>query len=95
MKRSELIAALGTRFPALVADEVERAAKTILETMTDALARGGRIEIRGFGTFALNYRHPRAGRNPASGESVAVPAKYAPHFRPGKELAERVNPAAD
>jgi integration host factor subunit beta len=59
--------------------------------MTGALARGGRIEIRGFGSFALNYRPPRIGRNPKSGDKVQVPAKYVPHFKAGKELRERVD----
>jgi integration host factor subunit beta len=65
--------------------------KVILDALTDALARGDRIEIRGFGSFTLNYRPPRLGRNPKSGEKVQVPAKYVPHFKPGKELRERVD----
>jgi len=63
----------------------------ILDAMTDALARGDRIEIRGFGSFALNYRPPRTGRNPKSGDKVHVPEKYVPHFKAGKELRERVD----
>ncbi len=59
--------------------------------MTEALASGDRIEIRGFGSFALNYRPPRIGRNPKSGDKVQVPAKYVPHFKAGKELRERVD----
>jgi integration host factor subunit beta len=65
--------------------------KVILDAMTEALARGDRIEIRGFGSFALNYRPPRIGRNPKSGDKVQVPAKYVPHFKAGKELRERVD----
>jgi integration host factor subunit beta len=63
----------------------------MLETMTQSLAEGGRVEIRGFGSFALNYRPPRTGRNPKSGEKVHVPAKYVPHFKAGKELRSRVD----
>jgi integration host factor subunit beta len=63
----------------------------MLDAMTDALAGGQRIEIRGFGSFALNYRPPRVGRNPKSGDRVQVPAKYVPHFKAGKELRERVD----
>ena len=65
--------------------------KVILDALTDSLAQGDRIEIRGFGSFTLNYRPPRLGRNPKSGEKVQVPAKYVPHFKPGKELRERVD----
>ena len=64
----------------------------ILDHMSDALARGERIEIRGFGSFSLHYRAPRVGRNPKTGEPVSLPGKYVPHFKPGKELRERVNP---
>ena len=94
MTRSELIAAIGTRFPSLVADDVEIAVKEILGAMSDALANDDRIEIRGFGSFSLNYRPSRTGRNPKSGEAVVVPAKYAPHFKPGQELRERVDPSS-
>ena len=62
----------------------------ILEAMAKSLAQGQRIEIRGFGSFRLNYRPPRVGRNPKTGEKVEVPAKYAPHFKAGKELCERI-----
>lgn len=91
MTKSELIARLAERFPQLVAKDADFAVKMIIDAMTDALARGGRIEIRGFGSFALNYRPPRIGRNPKSGEKVAVPEKYVPHFKAGKELRERVD----
>ena len=90
MTKSELIAQLAERFPQLVAKDADYAVKMILDAMTDALSRGDRIEIRGFGSFALNYRPPRVGRNPKSGEKVHVPEKYVPHFKAGKELRERV-----
>ena len=91
MTKSELIGRLAARYPQLVAKDAEFAVKVILDALTDALARGDRIEIRGFGSFALNYRPPRLGRNPKSGAKVQVPAKYVPHFKPGKELRERVD----
>ncbi len=91
MTKSELIAQLAERFPQLVAKDADYAVKMILDAMTDALARGDRIEIRGFGSFALNYRPRRTGRNPKSGEKVLVPEKYVPHFKAGKELRERVD----
>ena len=91
MTKSELIARLAERFPQLVAKDAEFAVKMILDAMTDALSRGDRIEIRGFGSFALNYRPPRVGRNPKSGEKVQVPEKYVPHFKAGKQLRERVD----
>ena len=91
MTKSELIARLAERVPQLVAKDAEFAVKMILDAMTDALSRGDRIEIRGFGSFALNYRPPRVGRNPKSGEKVQVPEKYVPHFKAGKELRERVD----
>ena len=91
MTKSELIAQLAERFPQLVAKDADYAVKMILDAMTDALARGDRIEIRGFGSFALNYRPPRVGRNPKSGEKVHVPEKYVSHFKAGKELRERVD----
>ena len=85
MTKSELIARLAERFPQLVAKDADFAVKMILDAMSDALVRGHRIEIRGFGSFALNYRPPRTGRNPKSGEKVSVPSKA------GKELRERVD----
>jgi integration host factor subunit beta len=91
MTKSELIAQLAERFPQLVAKDADYAVKMILDAMTEALANGDRIEIRGFGSFALNYRPPRIGRNPKSGEKVSVPEKYVPHFKAGKELRERVD----
>ncbi len=91
MTKSELIARLAERFPQLVAKDADFAVKMMLDAMSEALVRGDRIEIRGFGSFALNYRPPRVGRNPKSGEKVSVPAKWVPHFKAGKELRERVD----
>ena len=71
--------------------DVEFAVKTMLEQMSQALASGDRIEIRGFGSFSLHYRAPRIGRNPKTGESVGLAGKHVPHFKPGKELRDRVN----
>ena len=93
MTKSELIAKLAGRFPQLVAKDADYAVKMILDEMTAALVRGDRIEIRGFGSFSLNHRPPRVGRNPKSGEKVMVPEKRVPHFKAGKELRERVDNA--
>ena len=93
MTKSELIARLAERFPQLVAKDADFAVKMILDAMSEALAKGDRIEIRGFGSFALNYRPPRVGRNPKSGDKVSVPEKWVPHFKAGKELRERVDSA--
>ncbi len=90
MTRSDLIARLAELNPQLLAKDTEYAVKVILDTLSSTLARGGRVEIRGFGSFALNYRPPRQGRNPKTGDQVKVPAKYVPHFKAGKELRERV-----
>ena len=91
MTKSELIAKLATRYPQLVVKDAELAVKAILDAMAQGLATGQRIEIRGFGSFDLNYRPPRLGRNPKSGSSVEVPEKHVPHFKAGKELRERVD----
>ena len=91
MTKSELIEILSRRQPHLKADDVDLAVKSLLEMMGGALAQGERIEIRGFGSFSLHYRPPRLGRNPKTGDSVALPAKHVPHFKPGKELRERVS----
>ena len=91
MTKSELIAKLAQRYPQLVAKDAELAVKTILDAMAKSLSQGQRIEIRGFGSFDLNYRPPRVGRNPKSGMKVAVPEKFGPHFKAGKELRERVD----
>src|SRR5690606_17561261 len=86
----ELIAALAARYPQLAARDTDYAVKTMLDAMTQALASGQRIEIRGFGSFSLSQRSPRIGRNPKSGEQVLVPGKQVPHFKAGKEMRERV-----
>ncbi|MEI7614287.1 MAG: integration host factor subunit beta [Betaproteobacteria bacterium] len=91
MTKSDLIVRLAERFPQLVAKDADFAVKMILDAMSEALAKGDRIEIRGFGSFALNYRPPRVGRNPKSGDKVSVPEKWVPHFKAGKELRERVD----
>jgi len=91
MTKSELIAKLAGRYPQLVAKDAEFAVKTILDAMILSLVKGQRIEIRGFGSFGLNYRPPRTGRNPKSGDKVQVPEKFVPHFKAGKELRERVD----
>src|SRR5690606_5952861 len=91
MTKSELIEVLARRQAHLKADDVDLAVKTLLEMMSSALTQGERIEIRGFGSFSLHFRPPRMGRNPKTGESVALPGKYVPHFKPGKELRDRVN----
>ena len=95
MTKSELIARLAERYPQLVAKDAEFAVKTILDAMARTLSDGRRIEIRGFGSFALSHRPPRVGRNPKSGEKVLVPEKRVPHFKPGKELRERVDAGLD
>ncbi len=91
MTKSELIEQLAGKHTDISAKEVELAIKELLEQMAQTLEEGERIEIRGFGSFSLHYRAPRTGRNPKTGESVSLPAKYVPHFKPGKELRERVN----
>ncbi|GGB88096.1 integration host factor subunit beta [Marinobacterium zhoushanense] len=91
MTKSELIEHLIDAHPQLSVKDVELAVKTMLDHMTEALSDGDRIEIRGFGSFSLHYRAPRIGRNPKTGESVPLPAKYVPHFKPGKELRDQVN----
>lgn len=90
MTKSELIELIAAKQKHLPAKDVELAVKQVLEIMSDALAQGHRIEIRGFGSFSLHYRPPRQGRNPKTGETVALAGKYVPHFKPGKELRERV-----
>jgi len=91
MTKSELIELISAKQKHLPARDVEIALKQMLEIMSDALAAGERIEIRGFGSFSLHFRPPRQGRNPKTGEAVALAGKYVPHFKPGKDLRERVN----
>ncbi len=95
MTKSELIEKVASKQPQLSQKDVELAIKTLLEGMSQTLATGGRIEIRGFGSFSLHYRSARTGRNPKTGESVDLSGKYVPHFKPGKELRERVNGIED
>ena len=90
MTRSDLVAQLAERFGQLTHRDVEFAVKTILDAMSDALAKGHRIEIRGFGSFSICRRPPRVGRNPRSGDQVQIPEKLVPHFKPGKSLREGV-----
>lgn len=95
MTRSELIEVLITKLalqhPQLTAKDIELAVLTILGGMSNALVSRGRVEIRGFGSFCINKRPPRKGRNPKTGATVMVPAKEVPHFKAGKELRERVD----
>lgn len=91
MTKSELIEALAQNQGHLAYKDVELAVKCLLEQMSQALASGERIEIRGFGSFSLHYRPPRVGRNPKTGEAVSLSGKHVPHFKPGKELRERVD----
>lgn len=91
MTRSDLVTQLAEQFGQLTHRDTEFAVKTILDAMSDALARGHRIEIRGFGSFSINRRPPRMGRNPRSGEQVVIPEKLVPHFKPGKALREAVD----
>ena len=91
LTKSELISLLAAKQPQLDYRDVELAVKELLEQMSAALSSGDRIEVRGFGSFSLHYRPPRTGRNPKTGAAVQVPDKFVPHFKPGKELRERVN----
>jgi integration host factor subunit beta len=91
MTKSELIESIALKQAQLSAKDVELAVKTIIEHMSQSLSTGERIEIRGFGSFSLHYREPRRGRNPKTGDAVELTGKYVPHFKPGKELRDRVN----
>ena len=91
MTRSDLVEALAERFGQLTHRDAEFAVKALLEAMSEALARGHRIELRGFGSVTISHRPPRMGRNPRSGEQVAIPEKRVPHFKPGKALREEVD----
>ena len=95
MTRSDLIAALASRFPNLMVKDADIAVKEILDAIGQALVNGDRVEIRGFGSFNLNFRPARTGRNPKSGETVSVAPKYVPHFKAGKEMRERVEASVD
>ena len=91
MTKSELIQRIAQKQSLLAGRDVELAVKVMLEHMTECLAGGGRIEIRGFGRFSLHFRRGRIGRNPKTGTPVSLPSKYVPHFKPGKVLRERVD----
>lgn len=91
MTKSELIELIAEKQVHLAQRDVELAVKALIEQMSEALSSGARIEIRGFGSFSLHHRPPRIGRNPKTGEAVALPGKHVPHFKPGKEMRERVN----
>lgn len=91
MTKSELVEIIASKQTQLSVKDVELAVKTIIDQMSATLSSGQRIEIRGFGSFSLHYRSPRVGRNPKTGESVTLEAKYVPHFKPGKELRDLVN----
>jgi integration host factor subunit beta len=91
MLRSELIQIIASKFPQLTLADVDASVATIIDGMTDSLANGDRVEVRGFGSFVINYRPPRIARNPKTGARVEVAAKHAPHFKVGKELRELVN----
>ena len=91
MTKSELIQRLAQRNPHLYQRDVERIVTTIFDEITEALARGDRVELRGFGAFSVKQRGARTGRNPRTGESVAVEEKAVPFFKTGKELRDRLN----
>ncbi|MTI52975.1 MAG: integration host factor subunit beta [Alcanivorax sp.] len=91
LTKSKLIARISKENQQLSPRDVELAVKTLIDYMADTLAEGGRIEVRGFGSFSLHFRAPRVGRNPKTGASVKLHGKYVPHFKSGKELRERVN----
>jgi integration host factor subunit beta len=93
MTRSELIDLMASQQSQLTTKDVELAVKLMIDHMAQSLSSGERIEIRGFGSFSLHFREPRQGRNPKTGDTVDLTGKYVPHFKPGKELRERVNRA--
>lgn len=91
MTKSEIIDILTRKQSHLSSKDVELSVKMLLENMSGVLSGGGRIEVRGFGSFSLHHRTARKGRNPKTGDQVSLPPKFVPHFKPGKELRERVN----
>ena len=95
MTKSELIDRIAGKQSQLSSKDVELSVKAMIEYMSQELSEGGRIEIRGFGSFSLHYRIPRVGRNPKTGTPVSLTGKYVPHFKPGKELRDRVNLSLD
>lgn len=94
MTRSDLITFLASRFPRLDVKDADVSVRVILDAIVESMVNGERVEIRGFGSFSLNYRPARTGRNPKTGEAVSVPAKFAPHFKAGKEMRDRVEASA-
>ena len=95
MIRSQLVAQIAEEFPNLTADEADRVVRHIFEEITQTLEAGGRVELRGFGSFSTRLRAPRQARNPRNGDAVAVPAKHMIHFRAGKPMLARLNAPAD
>jgi integration host factor subunit beta len=95
MTKSEIIDILTRKQSHLSSKDVELSVKMLLENMSSVLSGGGRIEVRGFGSFSLHHRTARKGRNPKTGDQVNLPPKFVPHFKPGKELRERVNASRD
>ena len=91
MIRSELVSKIAAANPHLTPREAEHVVSTVLDSIVERLAAGGRVELRGFGAFSTRARKARTGRNPRTGEAVEVEAKYVPHFKPGKELREQLN----
>jgi integration host factor subunit beta len=91
MIRSELLQALARENPELRAEDIERAVDTFFDEIAGRLAKGGRVELRGFGAFSTRQRDPRKGRNPRTGDTVDVPGKRVPYFKPGKEMRSRLN----
>ena len=95
INKKELIEKISKNQDQLPHRDIELAVKTVINCMTQALSTGERIEIRGFGSFSLRYRRPRVGRNPKSGMSVTINERYVPHFKPGKNLKNKVNTGTD
>jgi integration host factor subunit beta len=89
--KSQLIAEISQQMPHLPEKDIALSVNSIIEQMSEVLSQGGRIEIRGFGSFCLHYRPPRKAHNPKTGEKLVTQPKYAVHFKPGKELREQVN----
>lgn len=91
LSKSLLIEKLALKKKDTPVRDIESAVRIILDSMVDAMASGRRVEVRGFGSFSLHYHRPRTGRNPKTGEPVELEGKHVPHFKPGKEMRERVN----
>jgi len=91
MIKSELISCLAAKMTHISEKDVALSVNILLEKMSDSLSSGDRIEVRGFGSFSLHYRPPRKAHNPKTGDRLVTEAKYSPHFKPGKEMRERIN----